>query len=69
MSELRGEVRRLEAVKEELEKDLDAQTNQMHKQVKGWRFYKGSLAPVVEVEKWLQRRLKFSHRLIAAVCS
>lgn len=42
MSELRGEVSRLEAVKEELEKELDTQTNQMHKQVKGC-IIKGSL--------------------------
>lgn len=30
---------RLEAVKEELEKELDTQTNQTHKQVKGWYFF------------------------------
>lgn len=30
---------RLEAEKEELEKELDTQTNQTHKQVKGWYFY------------------------------
>eukprot|EP00066_Takifugu_rubripes_P012815 XP_011602081.1 PREDICTED: rab GTPase-binding effector protein 2 isoform X2 [Takifugu rubripes] len=33
VSELRGEVSRLEAVKEQLEKELDTQTNQTHKQV------------------------------------
>lgn len=33
MSELRGEVSRLEAEKEELEKELDTQTNHTHKQV------------------------------------
>lgn len=34
---------RLEAEKEELEKELDTQTNQTHKQVKGWYFFIGRL--------------------------
>lgn len=33
MSELRGEVSRLEAEKEQLERELDTQTNHTHKQV------------------------------------
>lgn len=50
LSELRGEVSRLQAEKEELERELDTQTSHTHQQVGSWALKSVSLHAVLEEE-------------------